>query len=324
MSILANNLYNLSLMAMESEHRRKPPLPGDVNFSSMTEEGIERLGNLILERFGRSCHDHLRNSDGGIKLLAKTLEGLPQISAPKNLISFNTSTDPDSGMVLFFPGQHGLAHSFEHFATLIDERHSVFACEYEGLDQGSKPTNTMRQTTEKLYQTLDGEHADLFRQLEASQQEVVLFGFCLGSCYAHDMAGHLGQKHDLNIRLVFFDGHPAEWFTETSPRDIFRKSKKALQLVRRKGQIERSLVRQGRRQLHMLSKHASSRVNHPALLIRSNSVGSSWSLCSDAWAPHVRECQHVDCLDLSHLDLMQRRQEARISKYVQPGYQASA
>ena len=324
MSILTNNLYTLSLIAMGAADQVNPPLPMDVDFESMERESIDTLCDLIQERFGRSCHDHLRECGGGIKLLAQTLERLPQITAPKTLVSFKSSTQSQSGMVLFFPGQHGLARSFQNFSTLIDDRHSVLACEYDGLDQTSKPASTMSETIEDLYETLYGEQEARLKSLESSEQEVVLFGFCIGSCYAHAMAQKLARNHDLNIRLVFFDGHPAEWFTETSPRDIFRKSKKALQLVRSKGSIERSLVRQGRRQFHMLRKHASPRVDHPALLIRSNSVGASWSLCSDAWAPLVRECQHVDCTDLSHLDLIQRRQEARISEYVQPGYQAPA
>ena len=150
-------------------------------------------------------------------------------------------------------------------------------------------------------------HEELVGRLANGGGEVVLFGFCIGGCYAHEFARILVERHDINVRLVIFDGHPAEWYLGTGARDLFRKTKKVLQIVRAKGRIERSLVRQGRRQLHLLGKHVSVELDVPALLLRSNSIEESWGLSQEAWQPFVRECQQVDIPDLSHLDLFQRR-----------------
>lgn len=133
------------------------------------------------------------------------------------------------------------------------------------------------------------------------------------------LSHRLSRDHDLNIRLVFFDGPPAEWFSPTSMRSLLRSSKKALEFARIRGDLERRLVRQGRRQHHMLSKHATRKVDLPALLIRSYSVIESWDLSQRTWQPYVRECRHMDLLDISHIDLIQRRQETRISAFLEPG-----
>ena len=323
MSILANNIYNLSLIALGNSGQSDQPFPGDVDFNSFDPEALAIMEDLLMERFGRSCHEHLRESGGGINRLVAVLESLPQVATPKTLLSFKESDDPRSGLVLFYPGKHGMARSFQNFASLIDGPNTVLACEYDGIDRASRPARTVKETIENMYRELLAGHADLLRRLEASRREVVLFGFCLGSCYAHAMARRLSRDHDLAIRMVFFDGHPAEWFSGTSPRELLRTSKKALSIVRRRGRLERRLVRQGRRQHHMLSRYASLPVDHPALLILSNSVGVSWSLCSDAWQPLVRECTQIACTDLSHLDLIQRQQEFRIVEHLQPGCRSS-
>ena len=319
MSKLANQLYNLSMIASGHASQSDRPLPGSIDFGSFGPEGQGVMGDLVLERFGVACHDHLTECGGGIGQLVKALDSLPQVVTPKTIVSFRESDDPRSGMVIFFPGRHGAVRSFHNFASLIDTRNSVLGIEYDGLDRDSKPASSMRDAIEKMYRDLVGSHAERLDRLQSSRRELVLFGFCLGSCYAHALARRISLDYDLQIRMVFFDGHPAEWFRDTTPRDLLRKPKNALKVVRGKGDLDRRLVRQGQRQHHILSRHASLPVDHPALLILSNWVGDSWSLCSEAWQPLVCECRQITYSDLSHMDLMQRRQEFRIVEHVQPG-----
>ena len=324
MNILANQLYNLSMIASGHDGQSDRPLPGTVDFGSFGPEALKVMGDLVLERFGLDCHQHLRQDGGGISRLVTVLNSLPQVATPDTLVSFRESDDPRAGMVVFFPGKHGAVRSFQNFADLVDPRNSVLGFDYDGLDRESRPASTMNDTIEVMYRELVGRHAERLERMRASRRELVLFGFCLGSCYAHALAGRLSRDHDLEIRMVFFDGHPAEWFSDTSPRDLLRKTRDALRVVRRKGDIDRRLVRQGRRQHHMLGRHASLPVDHPALLILSNSVGVSWELCADAWKPLVRECTQIAYPDLSHMDLMQRQQESRIVEHVQPVCRISA
>ena len=324
MSIFANQLYNLSMIASGHAGQSDRPLPGQVDFGSFDPEALGVMGDLVLERFGLACHDYLRESGGGISRLVAVLDALPQVATPKSLVTFRESDDPLSGLVIFFPGKHGAVRSFHNFANLIGTPNSVLGFDYDGLDQDARPASTINETIEDMYRDLVGGHAELLDRLQSSRRELVLFGFCLGSCYAHALARRISLDYDLEIRMVFFDGHPAEWFGDTSPRDLLRKTREALRIVRRKGEIDRRLVRQGRRQHHMLSSHASLPTDHPALLILSNSVGASWNLCSEAWKPLVRECRQIDFSDLSHMDLMQRQQEFRIVEHVEPGCRASA
>ena len=95
MSLLANNIYNLSLSMMMDDPVFKPPLPTAVDFGTFTPERIDLLGDLVIERFGRSCHEHLREVGGGIKQLAATLEKTPQITAPNTVLN----TDDDFGLI---------------------------------------------------------------------------------------------------------------------------------------------------------------------------------------------------------------------------------
>lgn len=320
MSILANNLYILSQIAMARPGEIDCPLPNRLLFKNLNSESILHFTSLVNERFGRILDEDFQQDQMGIKMLAKKLEGLPQSSSPESLHTFRESRHPDAGMVIFFPGQHGLARAFHRFADLINDRNSVLAFDYDGLDERIGTSKTMDASVDLFYRRLVEKHEALLNRLAAGGGEVVLFGFCLGGCYAHEFARRLLQDHDLKIRLVIFDGHPAEWYSGTGTREIIRKTKKALQMVRAKGAIERLLVRQGRRQIHLLGKQVSSNLDISALLLRSNSIHASWGVSEDAWKPHVGDCQHVDLSDLSHLDLFQRRQEARISPYLQPGY----
>ena len=319
MSLLANNIYNLSLSMMMDDPVFKPPLPTAVDFGTFTPERIDLLGDLVTERFGRSCHEHLREVGGGIKQLAATLEKTPQITAPNTVLNFRVSSRSGAGLVILFPGLHGLARSFYKLSECIPGQHSVIAFDYDGLDSENPPSKSLDQSIESFYNGLVRDHPGMLDEMSRSGQEVVLFGLCLGSCFAHAFAHRLSRDHDLNIRLVFFDGHPAEWFSRTNMRSLLRSSKKALEFARTRGDLERRLVRQGRRQHHMLSKHTSRKVDFPALLIRSNSVGESWDLSQQSWEPYVRECRQMDLPDISHIDLIQRRQEARISRFLEPG-----
>lgn len=319
MSLLANNIYNLSLSLMMDDPEFNPPLPTAVDFGTFTPEKLDLLGDLVAERFGRSCHKHLREVGGGIKQLAASLEKTPQRTAPKTVIKFRMSSRPDSGLVILFPGQHGLGRSFQKLSECIPVHHSVIAFDYDGLQSETPPSKNVDQSIESFFNGLLRDHPGILDEMSRSGQEIVLFGFCLGSCFAHAFAHRLSRDHDLNIRLVFFDGHPAEWFSRTSMRSLLRSSKKALEFARIRGDLERRLVRQGRRQHHMLSKHATRKVDFPALLIRSYSVIESWDLSQRTWQPYVRECRHTDLLDISHIDLIQRRQETRISAFLEPG-----
>ena len=319
MSLLANNIYNLSLSLMMDDPEFKPPLPTAVDFGTFTPERLDLLGDLVTERFGRSCHEHLREVGGGIKQLAATLEKTPQLTVPKTVLNFRMSSRPDAGLVILFPGQHGLGRSFHKLSECIPGHHSVISFDYDGLDSETPPSKNVDQSIESFFNGLLRDHPGILDAMSRSGQEVVLFGLCLGSCFAHAFAQRLSRDHDLNIRLVFFDGHPAEWFSRTSMRSLLRNSKKALEFARTRGDLERRLVRQGRRQHHMLSKHTSKKVDFPALLIRSNSVVESWDLSRQSWQPYVRECRHIDLHDISHIDLIQRRQELRISGFLEPG-----
>jgi thioesterase domain-containing protein len=324
MSILANNLYNLSLNAMGGQGSDEQPLPHALDFSEFEPDRRETMADLVAERFGRSCHRHLDADGGDIRSLARCLEGLPQESTPETVLTFRESMVDDGGLVVIFPGQHGLARSFQRLAGLIDDGHSVLACDYDGLDESVSSAKTMDDSAEVFYKRLVTKHHSLLNRIARNNGEVVLFGYCIGGCYAHAMADRLIKEHDLEVRLVFFDGHPAEWFSGVRTRDLFRKSRKALQIVRAKGNIERRLVRQGCRQFHLLGKHESPTIDIPAMLLRSVAISESWSLSSKAWEPYVRDCREVDFPDLSHLDLIQRRQEDRISDYLQPGYRIAS
>ena len=319
MSLLANNIYNLSLSLMMDDPEFKPPLPNTVDFETFTPEEVDRLGDLVTERFGRPCHEHLREVGGGIKQLAATLEKTPQLTAPKTVLNLRISSRPDAGLVILFPGQHGLGRSFQKLSECVPGDHSVIAFDYDGLDLETPPSKDVDQSMESFYNGLRRDHPGILDEMSRSGREVVLFGLCLGSCFAHAFAQRLSRDHDLNIRLVFFDGHPAEWFSRTSIRSLLRSSKKALEFARTRGDLERRLVLQGRRQHHMLTKHISRKVDFPALLIRSNSVVESWDLSRQSWQPYVLECRHVDLPDISHIDLVQRRQEALISGFLEPG-----
>ena len=319
MGLLANNIYNLSLSLVTDDSEFETSLPTAVDFGSFTPERIDLLGDLITERFGRSCHEHLREVGGGIMQLASTLEKSPQVTVPKTVLNLKMPSRPDAGLVILFSGQHGLGRSFQKLSKCIPGDHFVIAFDYDGLDSNSAPVKSVDQSIDLFFNALLRDHPGILDEMASSGQEVVLFGLCLGSCFAHAFAHRISRDHDLNIRLVFFDGHPAEWFSKTSVRSLFRSSKKALEFARTRGDLERRLVRQGRRQHHMLSKHTSRKVNFPALLIRSNSVGASWDLTQESWQPYVRSCRHVDLLDISHIDLIQRRQESRISSLLEPG-----
>jgi thioesterase domain-containing protein len=320
MSILANNLYNLSLIAMGDQGDVEAPLPTRLDFSKFDSASIAHFERLVASRFGRSWDIDIQHAGLDLKALAQELEQLPQVSSPERIHTFRETQFRDAGMVLFFPGQHGLARTFQRFTDLIDDRHSVLAVDYDGIDERFISSKTMQQSVDVFYRMLLQKHEELVNRLAKGGGEVVIFGFCIGGCYAHDMARHLVERHDLNVRLVIFDGHPAEWYSGTGARELLRKTKKILQMVRAKGRIERNLVRQGRRQIHLLGKHVSVELDVPALLLRSNSIEESWGLSKDVWQPFVRECQQVDIQDLSHLDLFQRRMESRISPYLQPGY----
>ena len=324
MSLLANNLYNLALTLMVDDPGFETPLPTAVDFNSFSRSRRDLLGDLIMERFGRSCHDHLRERGGGIKLLAEALERAPQSNSPKTILDFRKSSDPDAGIVFLFPGQHGLGRSFQKLSSCIDGPLSVFAFDYDGLDSDATPCKSVEQSIDHFHECLLREHPETLKNAVDNDREVVLFGLCLGSCFAHAFADRLRRDHDLNVRLVFFDGLPAERISQTGMRSLLRSTRKALRNVRSRGGLERLLVRQGRRQRHMLSKHVTPAVDCPALLIRSNSVAESWDLSAESWAPFVRECRHVDLEDVSHIDLIQRRQESRISCFLQPGSSTAA
>ena len=319
MSLLTNNIYNLSLSLRTDDSEFEIPLPTAVDFGSFISEKLDRLGDLITERFGRSCHEHLREVGGGIMQLASTLEKSPQVTVPKTVLNLKMSSRPDAGLVILFSGQHGLGRSFQRLSECIPGDHSVIAFDYDGLDSNSPPVKSVDQSIDLFVNALLREHPGILDEMASSGQEVVLFGLCLGSCFAHAFAHRISRDHDLNIRLVFFDGHPAEWFSRTSMRSLLRSSKKALHFARTRGDLERRLVRQGRRQHHMLSKHTSGKLDFPALLLLSNSVGDSWDLSQESWQPYVRSCRHVDLLDISHIDLIQRRQELRVSSFLEPG-----
>ena len=319
MSLLANNIYNLSLSLMVDDPEFNPPLPTAVDFGTFAPERLDLLGDLVTERFGRPCHKHLSEVGGGIMQLAATLEKTHQATVPKTVLNLTMSSRPDAGLVILFPGQHGLARSFQRLAECIPGHHSVIAFDYDGLDSQNPPSKNVDQSIESFYEGMLRVDPGMLDDISSNGQEVVLFGLCLGSCFAHAFAERLFRDHDLNIRLVFFDGHPAEWFSRTSMRSLLRRSKRALEFARTRGDLERRLVRQGRRQHHMLSRHTSREVDSPALLIRSNSVGDSWDLCRQSWQPYVRECRHVDLPDVSHIDLIQRRQESRIACFLEPG-----
>ena len=320
MSILANNLYVLSQIAMARHGDLDCPLPNQVRFSDLKNESIRDFTSLVTERFGRTWEGDLRQGDLDIRMLAKKLEGLPQSTSPEIMHTFRERDLPDTGMVIFFPGQHGMARAFHRFADLIDDRHSVLGFDYDGLDERIGPSKSMVSSVECFHRRMLERHAGLLDRLAENGGEVVLFGFCLGGCYAHEFARRLLQEHDLKVRLVIFDGHPAEWYSVTGTRELFRKTKRALKQARTRGSIDRLLVRQGRRQIHLLGKHRSGKVDVPALLLRSSSVHESWGLSKESWTPHVGSCRQVDLPDLSHLDLFQRRQEKRIFHYLEPGF----
>ena len=80
--------------------------------------------------------------------------------------------------------------SYPHVHVLNGTLHNIASTTTDG---------TVKETIENMYRELLAGHADLLRRLETSRREVVLFGFCLGSCYAHAMARRLSRDHDLAL-----------------------------------------------------------------------------------------------------------------------------
>ena len=324
MSKLANNLYNLSMLAMKDHYVDAVPLPGTIDYTTCTPGELEHMGRLVLERFGRDPRRWIGQGVDDIPSLVELLESMPQQTAPQSLVTLEESDANDDGLVVLFPGQYGLSRSFQRLAGLVPGANTVVGLDYDGLDESRPVARSMEECIALFRDELLGRRGAQLERMARSGRQLVMFGFCIGACYAHAMADCLKRELDLDIRLVYFDGHPAQWLSGTRMSAIFRQSKRALEIVRVKGDIERRLVRQGCRQMRLVGRHSAGMVDVDALLLRSSAISRSWELSSEAWEPYVRTCTQIDFNDLSHLDLIQLRQEGRIAQYLEPGYRFAA
>ena len=283
------------------------------DLESLTTEDRLRFVQRVEARFGKGLSIEVVTAGTDLPSLAKTIQDSLDRSSINSVLRLRRGNG--RSLILVVPGIHGTAWSFEPLVTQMTPAFDAIGLEYSGLVAGDSIPQTM---TDQVEIWADGLASEVGRLEDFD--EVMVFGFCLGGAFAHELLNVLGRNAKQRRRLVVFDGHPSVAVTEVGPLAGLRHAVKSeLSRTMASGRLEKQLIEMGIVQLSAMASHHPSRIDIPMTLVRSGSPLSLGPVAAEDWSPFVQCCEQFLLPDLGHVDLVCHRFEHLIMPAMQFG-----
>ena len=312
MRYLNKTLSNLRAI-LHSLEVGKSQTPTRFDLDSLTPEDRLRFVQRVESRFGKGLPSEVITAGTDLPSLAKTIQDSLDRSSINSVLRLQRGNG--RSLILVVPGIHGTAWSFERLVTQLTPGVEAIGLEYSGLAAGDSIPQTMTAQVEIWAEELTSEVGRL-----EDFDEVMVFGFCLGGSFAHELLNVLGPNANQRRRLVVFDGHPSVAMAKVGPLAQLRYTGKSeLSRAMASGRLEKQLIEMGIAQLDAMARHRPSRIDIPMTLVRSGSPLSLGSLMPEDWSPFVECCEQFVLPDMGHVDFVRHRLEHLVIPAMQFG-----
>jgi hypothetical protein len=287
--------------------------PTRFDLESLTTEGRLRFVQRVEARFGKGLPSEVITAGADLPSLAKVIQDSLDRSSVDSVLRLQRGEG--RSLILIVPGIHGTAWSFERLVTQMTPGVDAIGLEYSGLAAGETIPTTIADQVEIWAEKLTFELGGL-----ENFDEVMVFGFCLGGSFAHELLNVLDQHENQRRRLVIFDGHPSVTMAKVGPLAELRYAvKNELNRTMASGRLEKRLIEMGIAQIDAMSNHLPSRIDIPMNLVLSGSSLSLGPVTPEDWSPFVESCEQVLLPDIGHVDFVRHRLEHLIMPVMQFG-----